>query len=53
MFTKKAFCTAFAAAGVLALSACATTGDESASTGRYGGQEAPARSPAVEGQLTS
>ena len=34
MLTKKTFCTAFAAAGVLALSACATTGDESASTGQ-------------------
>ena len=36
MFTKKTFCTVFAAAGMLALSACATTGDESASTGQSG-----------------
>lgn len=34
MPTKKAVYAAFAAAGVLALGACATTGDESASTGQ-------------------
>ena len=34
MLTKRVLFGAFAAAGVLALSACATTGDESASTGQ-------------------